>query len=141
VRSLLYDFMQADKTLLEASDAAARHSFYHRFHPTEFPDWPRFLEVDGEEFAYAALENMNLWMTAQQREALAGVCWKAPDPHHSMDMRNYFKSWERGHRERYPEWFAEDANETSQEALEQILERLDRLETALQSTPRKRGIF
>jgi hypothetical protein len=141
VRSLLYDFQIPDKTLLESEDAACRQSFYRRFSPDEFPDWSRFLETDGEEFTYAALQNENLWRSAAHRRALSWVCSSTPDPNHSMDMKNYFRSAEQRHRERQPEWFAEAPDPPWQEPVQQILERLGRLETALQAMPRKRSLF
>jgi hypothetical protein len=141
VRSLLYDFKTPDKTLLGSDDAACRYSFYRRFSPDEFRDWPRFLKIDGEEFAHAALQNENLWRSATHRQALARVCWDSPDPDHSMDMRSYFRADEQRHRERHPEWFAEAPDSPWQEPLEQILNRLERLETALLTIPRKRSWF
>lgn len=141
VRSLLYNRMQPDSTLLGSPDAACRHSFYRRFSPREFPDWPRFLKIDGEEFTVAALQNENLWESEAQRQTLYQVCSLTPDEHHTMEMQNDFRRCEKGHRERHPEWFVDGTDATSREPLAEILERLDRMEEALQALPRKRGLF
>ena len=107
VRSYFNDFRQADESLLNSEDAASRNSFYRRFDPLLFPDWPSFLEKDGEEFTEAALDNEELWRHPPERQRLSRVCWATPDPHSSLDMPNAFRSHEQRRRERHPEWFTE----------------------------------
>ena len=43
VRTLLAGFLRADQDLLNSDDPALRSSFYRRFSPLEFRDWPAFI--------------------------------------------------------------------------------------------------
>jgi hypothetical protein len=141
VRSHLYDLKEADNSLLESDDAAARVSFYRRFAPSTFRDWPRFLKIDGEEFTNAALQNSSLWQSEEQRQALSQVCWATPDEHHMMDVPNEFRSLEERHRQKNPEWFNEQVDSPLGEAVKEVLKRLEKLESELQTIPRKRSLF
>ena len=94
---------------------ALRLSFYRRFSPFEFRDWPSFLERDGAEFVEAALENSKLWRTAEERERLSQIAWDSPDPYHDMDMPNIFRAKERRLRGEHPRWFQNEDDESSNE--------------------------
>src|SRR5207249_674770 len=51
LRSRLADLLEADERLLNSPDLALRQSFYRRFSPWKFKNWPTFIERDGE-FAF-----------------------------------------------------------------------------------------
>jgi hypothetical protein len=105
LRSRLADLKKVDTLLLNANDLALRLSFYRRFHPKEFKHWPSFLQRDGESFADAALQNLELWRTAEDRENLSRLCWAVPDPTHGMMMPNLYRGRESRLRELHPDWF------------------------------------
>jgi hypothetical protein len=106
VRSLLADLLPADENLLKADDPALRMSFYRRFPPKKFNNWPEFLEKDSSEFVNAGLENYALWSSAEERSKLNRVCLAAPDP--TGSIINDFASKQVRFKKLYPEWFAED---------------------------------
>jgi hypothetical protein len=140
LRILLYDFLAADETLLKSDDAAARMSFYKRFSPYRFKEWDKFLEVDGEEFTNAVLENEALWRDSGQRDRLSRVCWATPDPNSTMDMPNNYRWKECRMREANPAWFINETGDGNNH-IDIINERLDRIEQAIERLPQKRGIF
>lgn len=140
LRVLLYDFKKADESLLQSQDGAARMSFYKRFSPFHFKDWTQFLEVDGEEFTHAALENKNLWRDSEERSRLSSVCWNTPDETHHMDLPNDFRWKQRRLQEAHPDWFIGD-NTKKNDAFKTLDERLSRIENSLEKLANKRGLF
>lgn len=127
VRALLGGVKENDDELLNSDDPAMRVGFYRRFQPYKYRDWSKFIERDGGEFINAALDNENIWRSAEYRDQLSSACWDAPDPSHMMDVPNDFRGREDTYRERHPEWFAdEDDNSSGEPGV--ILERIDRLE-------------
>ena len=135
VRSLIADYLKADSALLNSEDAALRMSFYRRFSPYHYRDWPNFLERDGAEFINAALENLDLWRDEEERERLSQACWDCPDPHHSMNAPNDFRSKQRRLRTQFPGWFRgendappppEGAGAAVLDELKEIAGRVDR---------------
>lgn len=108
LRSLTADFIKPDAALLAAQDAALRMSFYRRFSYRDFPDWPDFLNRDGEEFTNAALQNKHLWASEVERERLRRVCWDTPDPQSWMEMPNSYNATEDQMRRDRPEWFKDE---------------------------------
>jgi hypothetical protein len=127
LRSYIADFSRADDDLLRSSDPALRMSFYRRFSPWQYKDWPDYLTRDGEEFVNAALENFELWRSPTKRERLERVCWDCPDPHHAMDAPNSFRSAQRGYRKRFPAWFSEDEKFSIQRPVCVLLKNEERL--------------
>lgn len=113
LRSRLADLLNADDQLLNSEDLALRQSFYRRFSPWEFNNWPEFLAKDGEEFVQDAMQNLHLWKSHNNRQELEKVAWDCPDPSHDMMMPNIFRSCEKSHREEHPEWFHEEESEYS----------------------------
>lgn len=137
LRSRLADLLEADDGLLSAEDPALRHSFYRRFSPQKYKNWPEFLQKDGEDFVQEAIQNTALWKSAEERERLKKVTWDSPDPSSDMMMPNVFRAREKSHREEHPEWFHAEDDEYSTEPtavarrmeklLKSIAERLDTL--------------
>jgi hypothetical protein len=141
---LLAGFLKADQSLLDSDDPALRMSFYTRFYPSQFKDWPAFLNKDGSEFVQAALENVSLWRYASERERLSQVCWDCPDPHSDMDRPNDFRALEKRHREHNPEWFAEKevTNDATEQDFREIREKLYEVAELLrEAIQKKRGLF
>jgi hypothetical protein len=108
LRSRLADVLRADEALLKSSDPALRDSFYKRFHPSQFPQWPHFAKSDPEYFLDAAMQNMNLWVSGELREWLSQLCWAHPDPSSLMDMPNRYRGMDKQMRSEHPEWFVEE---------------------------------
>jgi len=116
LRSRLADLLEANQALLDLPDLALRQSFYRRFSPLEFKDWPVFLERDGEDFAFEVIRNnLNLWKSASGRLNLKAVAWGCPDPHSMMDMPNLYRSREKKLKEEHPAWFANEENQDTSE--------------------------
>ncbi len=140
VRSLLYDFKKPDDSLSVCEDLAGRCSFYRRFSPHNFRGWPHFLEVDGEEFTHSVLQNENIWRYEDQRDLLSQVCWSTPDERSNMDMPNEYNKLERLHNTIHPEWFGKK-NEKSNISFENIIDRLESIETEIRSKDKKKGFL
>lgn len=145
VRMHLAGLIRSDGDLVDAEDPAMRMAFYKRLNPSSYPNWPEWVGRDGCEFAAAALDNKNLWRSAETRELLRQVCWAAPDPGSHMDLPNDFRAREVRMREMFPEWFHKrDMPEDSPllDAITSLGDRLDRIEESLRVSPQpKRGFF
>jgi hypothetical protein len=113
VRVLLAGFLNAEESLLNADDPALRASFYRRFLPSKFKNWPSFFDMDGCEFVQAVLRNTSIWRNVSERARLEQVCWDCPDPDGNMDAPNDFKADELRYRESNPHWFANEAERAS----------------------------
>ena len=105
LRSRLADLLKADEKLLNSPDLALRKSFYRRFSPWEFENWPDFLEKDGEAFVENAIENISLWESSTERRKLREVAWDCPDPYSSMSMPNMYRGRAEWLEKEHPEWF------------------------------------
>lgn len=130
LRSRIADVLEADDNLLNSDDRAMRESFYRRFSPWQFKDWPTFIERDGELAFDAMVENDELWRRAETRELLRELAWKVPDPHSSMNAPNTYDAVEerkrRQHpRRQHPEWFAEEDAEYGNDP-DAIVRRLEK---------------
>ncbi len=146
LRSRLADLLEADDNLLGAADPALRHSFYRRFSPWKYKNWPEFLQKDGEKFVQEAMQNTALWKSTDERERLEKVAWESPDPSSDMMMPNVFRAREKSHREEHPEWFHAEDDEYStdpnavarrtEKLLKSIAERLDAL--SVEEEPKRR---
>ncbi|MEO6025041.1 MAG: hypothetical protein ABIP64_18400 [Burkholderiales bacterium] len=137
LRSRLADLLKADDNLLSATDFVLRYSFYRRFSPQKYRNWPDFLQKDGEEFVSQAMDNMNLWQIKEERERLSQVAWDTPDTGSDMRILNAFRAREKSFRKEHPDWFyAEDDNyskdpnavaQRTEKLLKSIAEKLDAL--------------
>jgi hypothetical protein len=146
LRSRLADLLEADDNLLNSQDSALRHSFYRRFSPRKYKNWPDFLQRDGEAFVQEAMQNMDLWRTAEEREKLQKVAWASPDPRSDMMMPNVFRAREKSLRETHPEWFHAEDDEYSndpnavarrvEKLLKSIAEKLEAL--SVEETPKRK---
>ena len=67
LRSRLADLLNADDALLKSKDAALRSSFYRRFDPRAYREWPNFVS-DVEYFLDNAVHNKSLWRDKALRE-------------------------------------------------------------------------
>ena len=124
LRCRLADSAKADDKLLKSDDFALRNSFYRRFFPYEYEDWPLFIERDGKNAFDAIVLNDNLWQSADTRKTLNDVAWdKVPDPHHSLDAKNSYREVEKDRREKHPNWFIEEDLEWSNSS-DAIIRRL-----------------
>ena len=139
LRFRLAGLLEADEKLLNSPDLALRQSFYRRFSPWEFKNWPEFLARDGEEFVEEAIRgNLSLWKSHEERDRLRQVAWDCPDPHSDMMMQNIYRAREKSHREEHPEWFHEEEDEYSSDPsavarrMEKLLKSIaEKLETIL----------
>jgi hypothetical protein len=132
LRSRLADLLEADEQLLNSPDLALRQSFYRRFSPWEFKNWPEFLEKDGEEFVEEAIRgNEHLWRSSEERYRLERVAWDCPDPHSDTTMPNLYRWREKSLREEHPGWFHDEDDEYSTDPsavvrrMEQLLKSMD----------------
>jgi len=125
LRTRLADVLKADDKLLNSNDHAVRESFYRRFSPWQFKDWPTFIERDGELAFDGIVENDELWRSTENRELLRDLAWKVPDPHSSMNAPNTYNAVEERKRSQHPEWFAEEDSEYSN-ALDAIVRRIEK---------------
>jgi hypothetical protein len=116
-------------------------SFYRRFSPWQYKDWPSYLGRDGEEFVKAVIQNREIWQTEEQRDRLNRVCWDCPDPQHDMEAPNEFRSAEKYYREKFPELFAEKPADPLHAELASLKERLSGVENALGQLAQRRGII
>lgn len=108
LRSRIADILNPEEELLDSDDPAVRESFYRRFSPCQFKDWPSFIELDGELAFDGIVENDELWRNAERREVLRDLAWKVADPHSSMNAPNTLNSVEERKRRQHPEWFADE---------------------------------
>jgi hypothetical protein len=113
LRRRLSDLLEADDKLFNSNDDAVRESFYRRFSPWQFKDWPTFIERDGELAFDGMVENDELWRIAENRKLLYDIAWKVPDPHSSMNAPNTYNAVEERKHKQHPEWFAEENSEYS----------------------------
>ena len=147
LRTRLADLLKDDENLLNASDVALRRSFYRRFRPAFFPNWPEFINKDGEDFVWETLGNIHLWKSQSERERLHQLTWDCPDPSSDMNMPNIYRYREKLYREQFPEWFQDEDDENSLEVgatirrvekyLKVIDEKVDNLSIANDSQPKK----
>jgi hypothetical protein len=143
LRTLLADYYDADDDkLLGSEDLALRMSFYRRFAPYKYREWPDFLAKDGENFVEAVMNNMNVWQSASERERLNRVAWDCPDEHHSMSAPNDFRSRQAHYRKEYPNWFRDEDGPSIEKRLEDMQEQLERMRGSIQElAARRRGLF
>src|SRR5258706_891490 len=112
LRSRLADALKADDDLLNSDDSALRLSFYRRFDPHGYVEWPKFIEKDGELAFNAMLRNDNLWRCRKLRYWLSELAWVVPDPRSNMDAPNSYRAVEDGYfRKHHPEWFRNEDND------------------------------
>ena len=148
LRSRLADLLEADEQLLNLPDLALRQSFYRRFSPWKFKNWPEFLEKDGEEFVQEAIRgNLSLWQSREERTKLHQVAWNCPDPHSDMMIPNIYRRREKSIREEHPEWFYDEDDEYNTDAsavarrmenlLKSISEKLANLAVEQERSPKK----
>lgn len=138
LRTRLADALNAEDKLLGSDDPAVRESFYRRFFPWQFTDWPTFVERDGELAFDAMVENDELWRSTESRELLRDLAWKVPDPHSSMNAPNTYSAVEERKRRQHPEWFAEEESEYSNapDAIARRIEKkLDKVVDAVEALP------
>ena len=135
LRTRLADVLKADDKLLSSNDPSARESFYRRFYPWQYKDWPTFIERDGGLAFDAMAENDELWRNAESREVLRDLAWKVPDPHSSMRAPNTYNAVEERKLREHPEWFADEDSEYSNapDAIARRVEKkLDKLVDAVE---------
>jgi hypothetical protein len=112
LRSRMADILKTDDQLLKSEDPALRHSFYKRFQPTDYPQWPEIANSEDRElFLQAAIYNENLWRTYSLRSMLEWLCWQHPDPRSNLDMPNSYRAFEVQMRSKHPDWFNDDASD------------------------------
>jgi len=148
LRSRLADLLEADEQLLNSPDLALRQSFYRRFSPWKFKNWPEFLGKDSEEFVQEAVcGNLSLWQSHEERDRLQRVAWDCPDPDSGMMMPNIYRGREKSLREEHPEWFHDEDDEYSadpsavarrmEKLLKSIDEKLENLAVEQERSPKK----
>ena len=151
LRIRLADLNNADDKLLNSDDFAERASFYRRFSPWSYKDWPSFIEKDGknafDEFVY----NDKLWMDEKTRKLLSDIVWrkKVPDPDVtlSLDSINKLLSVEKYNREKHPNWFLDEdlrwGNSTDAivKRLEENLEKVSEVTNYLKNSFSKSDVF
>lgn len=125
LRTRLADVLKPDGKALDSDDPAVRESFYRRFSPWQFKDWPTFIERDGELAFDGMVENDELWRGVEHRAVLRDLAWKVPDPHSSMNAPNALNAVEDRKRRQHPDWFAEEDSEYSN-SQDSILRRLEK---------------
>lgn len=138
LRTRLADVLKVDDKLLNASDRAIRASFYRRFSPWQFKDWPAFIERDGELAFDGMVENDELWRSTENRELLRNLAWKVPDPHSSINAPNTYNAVEVRKRRQHPEWFAEEDSKYSNDPnaiVRRIEKKLDKVVGAIEEFP------
>jgi len=138
LRTRLADVIKPEDKLLVSDDPAVRESFYRRFLPWQFTDWPTFVDRDGELAFDAMVENDELWRSAGSRELLRDLAWKVPDTHSSMNAPNTYNAVEERKRRQNPEWFAEEESEYSNapDAIARRIEKkLDKVVDAVEALP------
>lgn len=111
LRTRLADLLKPEGKLLDSDDPAVKESFYRRFSPWQFKDWPTFIERDDGLAFDGMVENDELWRGTEYREVLRDLAWKVPDPHSSMNAPNTLNGVEERKRRQHPEWFAEEDSE------------------------------
>ncbi|WP_431023949.1 hypothetical protein [Halomonas sp. H5] len=136
LRARLADVLKPDGKLLESDDPAVRESFYRRFSPWQFKDWPIFIEHDGEFAFDGMVENDELWRGKKYRDVLRDLAWKVPDPNSSMNAPNTLNAVEERKRRQHPEWFAEEDSEygnSLDSTVRRIEKKLDKIMGAVEA--------
>jgi hypothetical protein len=118
LRSRLADRLRAYEALRDHPDEACRSSFWRRFNPSLFPDWPeKFSSLFDADFEYALDslgENPALWRTPAVRAQLYSIFSLAPDPNHSLRYLNTFDALAQRWRGEHPEWFEDSDSRSGQ---------------------------
>lgn len=136
LRTRLADVITADDKLLSSNDPAVRESFYRRFSPWQFKDWPTFIEKDGGFAFDAIVENYELWRSAENRDLLRDLAWKVPDPPSSMNAPNTYNAVKERMRRQHPEWFADEESQYSNAPdaiVRRVEKKLDKLVDAVEA--------
>ena len=135
LRSRLADLLEADEQLLASDDLAVRESFYRRFPPWKYKDWPTFIERDGKLAFEGMVENDKLWYDDEYRRLLRELAWEVPDTHYSLDAVNILNAVEERKRRQHPKWFPEkDSYNIAIPCLENKLDRIvDTTESLLEN--------
>jgi hypothetical protein len=107
LRARIGDQIDANQDLLGSDDLALRFSFYRRFDPQTFTEWPRFVDKDGEAFALAMLDNNKLWQSDKERRRLEEVAWSydGSKGDGNMWMASMYRSRREHMETQHPEWF------------------------------------
>jgi hypothetical protein len=127
LRRRLADLINPDDKLLSSNDIAERQSFYRRFSPWSYKDWPIFIEKDGKYAFERLVYNENLWMHKDTRKLLSDIAWEnawEKDPHQRLDAINTFLAAEKYNREKNPNWFL-DEDITHVNSTNDIVHRLE----------------
>ncbi len=131
LRERLADNLKPDEMLLKSEDPACRASFYRRFLPHEFPDWPKFVETEKAMFSdnepvswLMMVHNENLWKTENLRDTLSNVAWSIPDPRSDMRAPAVYSDVRDDYFEKCPEWFADEQLDTGVLSLEDKVDRI-----------------
>lgn len=136
LRTRLADVLEPYGKLLDSIDPAVRESFYRRFSPWQFKDWPTFIERDGELAFDGMVENDELWRSTEYRKVLRDLAWKVPDPHSSMNAPNTLNAVEERKRRQHPKWFAEEESEygnSPDSIVRRIEKKLDKVVDAVEA--------
>lgn len=109
LRGRLADLINPDDKLLNSDDIAERQSFYRRFSPWSYKEWPSFIEKDGKYAFDSLVYNNNLWMHEKTRRLLSDIAWgKIPGHDQLLDPINTFLAAEKYNREKNPNWFLDE---------------------------------
>jgi hypothetical protein len=111
LRNRLADALEPDDRLLNSNDLALRDSFYRRFDPHKYKNWPKFIEKDGTLAFDAMVNNDSLWRSGKFRYWLRKLAWIIPDPNSLMDAPKTYQAVEKGYRKRHPKWFRKKDDE------------------------------
>lgn len=128
LRSRLADALDANEKLLNSNDPAMKESFYRRFSPWEFKNWPDFINQEGRFAFQAMVENDALWRNTEIREMLCNLAWDVPDS--DMDAPNNYDAVKERKKRQHPEWFKEENAEYSNEpdvAIMRLEKKLDKV--------------
>ena len=131
LRSTIADLLEANDDLLDSDDLALRGSFYKRFQPYRYKNWPDFAVRDSGVFFEFALRNMNLWRNREERERLSELAWNMPDPHSMMDAPNDYRACKSDLIKKHPEWFSNDESMLDVEDINDTEQLADRVANKL----------
>ena len=137
LRSRLADLIAPNDKLLKSDDFAERESFYRRFSPWNYEDWPSFIEKDGEAAFNGLVYNDALWANEKSRELLRDIAWsKIIDPHHNFNAINTYRAVEKNRRENHPNWFLEEdlrSSDSTEAIVRRLSEKLDEISEVTKS--------
>lgn len=134
LRSRLADLLEADGDLLRSNDLALRMSYFRRFDPKKYSDWPQLIRAEfaadtPDACLEAALDNQAIWKIEAGRMQLLTLSRECPDPKSWGDMMETHMYAVNRMKKKFPDIFAEHDYEYHEPPPPSLESKIDALTT------------